>query len=418
MKAKTRKPPRPALLENVRTMLCEPETRDPDAPELTDEELKLGGRVKSGLRFHAAQMIASGHWQIADLAGRYIKEGSREIDSIISTGRTQTEWLLSEPMRSDLRKNGVNWSQLAEKPTTVFLIVPAEFLETQEGSVWLRLCIMSALRALYGRAGRRKVKDIVLMLSEFAALGKLKAVESARSQGRKYGIRLWPVIQDIHQLRDIYGPHGAESFAGQCQAVFAFAPGEFESAEWMSRRSGEEDFVSLNASESDDRPGVHRSYTIQRQRAWPPERILDLPEFHGLVWFHRRSKPVPVYTAPYWTIPACKRLARPDPYHDDDDGMTAPLLPQSGPLPASTPLLSPPPMLNRNKRPLRLAGRVAGLVALPIVAGVWLWNATGAADPSSLRGGRAVESGPVQQHPKPKPQKPELTGHARPHATR
>jgi type IV secretion system protein VirD4 len=322
---------RAPLLENVRAMLCEPETRDPYAPDLTDEEQKAGGRLKSGLRFHAACMIASGHWQISDLAGRYVKEGSREIDSIISTARTQTEWLLSEPMRGDLRKNGVNWSQLAEKPTTVFVIIPAEFLETQEGSVWLRLIIMCALRVLYGRAGRRKVRDIVFMLSEFAALGKLKAVEAARSQGRKYGIRLWPVIQDIHQLRDIYGPHGAESFAGQCQAVFAFAPGEWESAEWMSRRSGEEDVIVESASQSTGQPGVHRSYSIQRQRVWPPERILDLPPFHGLVWFHGQSKATPVYAAPYWTIPACKRLARPDPYHDEDAAGEVAMLPPMTP---------------------------------------------------------------------------------------
>jgi type IV secretion system protein VirD4 len=48
---------------------------------------------------------------------------------------------------------------------------------------------------------RRDVQTIVFMLSEFAQLGKLGPIETARSQGRKYGVRLWPVLQDIHQLR-------------------------------------------------------------------------------------------------------------------------------------------------------------------------------------------------------------------------
>jgi type IV secretion system protein VirD4 len=296
---------RAPLLENVRVMLTQAEETD-------------GGVLTAGLRFHAQQMVASRHYQIADLAGRYIKDGSREIDSIRSTANTQTQWLLSEPMSSDLRKNGIgDWARLTDRPTTVFVIIPAEFLEMQEGSVWLRLMILSALRALYGRAGRRRVKITVFMLSEFAQLGKLAAIESARGQGRKYGVRLWPVLQDIHQLRDLYGPHGAESFAGQCGAVFAFAPGDWESAEWMSRRSGEEDVINLSTSESYDRPGVHRSYQSQRQRAWSPDRILSLPQFHGLVWFHGKSKPVPVFAEPYWEIPQCKRLARRDPYHDD-----------------------------------------------------------------------------------------------------
>jgi hypothetical protein len=56
-------------------MLCEAETKEPVPPDASDEEKKLGGKLKSGLRFHAAQMIASGHGQISSLAGRYIKEG-------------------------------------------------------------------------------------------------------------------------------------------------------------------------------------------------------------------------------------------------------------------------------------------------------------------------------------------------------
>jgi type IV secretion system protein VirD4 len=141
--------PRAALLENIRRMLCEAEAKEPVPPNASEEEKKLGGKLTAGLRFHAAAMIASGHPKIADLAGRFIKDGSREIDGIVSTARTQTEWLLSEPMRGDLRKDGVDWSRLAKKPTTVFIIVPAEYLESQEGSVWLRLIIMSALRVLY-----------------------------------------------------------------------------------------------------------------------------------------------------------------------------------------------------------------------------------------------------------------------------
>jgi len=313
---------RAPLLENVRTMLCEAEQTNAD------------GTLRAGLRYHAHCMVASGHWQISDLAGRYIRDGSREIDSIISTARTQTEWLLSEPMRADLRRNGVDWSQLFDVPTTVFVIVPAEYLETQEGSVWLRLIVMSALRPLYSLAGQHRVKEVVFLLSEFPALKKLTAAESLRSQGRKYGLRAWFVAQDIHQFRDIYGPHGAESFAGQCDAVFSFAPGEWESAEWMSRRSGEENFVSMSASQSSDRPGVSVNYSVQRRRAWPPEKILSLPKYHGLVWLQGQSSAVPVYTAPYWEISAAARLARPDPYHD------------AGNAPASRPPVfqpSPPP---------------------------------------------------------------------------
>ena len=343
---------RAPLLENVRRMLCEAEATN------------ALGTLQAGLRYHAACMVASGHRQIADLAGRYIRDGSREIDSIVSTARTQTEWLLSEPMRTDLRRNGVDWSQLADVQTTAFVIVPAEYLETQEGSVYLRLIVMSALRALYGRAGRRHVRETVFLLSEFPSLKKLTATESLRAQGRKFGLRAWFVTQDIHQLRDIYGPHGAESFAGQCDAVFAFAPGEWESAEWMSRRSGDENFVSMNASQSSDRPGVNLSYGLQQRRAWPPEKILELPKYHGLAWFQRQSRAVPVYAEPY--IDEHGRIrpqylragARPDPYHDEGNAPSpAPPVFHSQSTSPAPPSISAPSALEQ--RALRLlAGRV------------------------------------------------------------
>ena len=308
---------RDPLLENIYAMLCEPEAKDDD------------NIVTAGLRFHAGRAIAaakaSRNLEIAYLLGRYTTEteGSREIDSIVSTARTQLEWLLSIPMRADLKKNGVEWRQLAERRTTIFVIVPSQYLEAQEGKVWLRLVTMSALRALFATEGRRKVDKIVFMLSEFAALGKLKAVEAARSQGRKFGIRLWPVLQDIHQLNseDMYGRDGADSFAGQCRAVFAFAPGDFPSAEWMSRRSTEHDVAMESPSENTAQPGVHRSYQLHRERLWKPEDILGLPPNHGLVWFQGQAAPKAVYAEPYidergQMRPQYRRVgARDDPYH-------------------------------------------------------------------------------------------------------
>ena len=111
---------------------------------------------------------------------------------------------------------------------------------------------------------------------------------------------------------------------------------------------------------------------------------MELPPFHGLVWFHGKSKPTPVYAPPYWTIPACKRLARPDPYHDEHAGDDA-ALPPYEPQPSSPLPLLPGPA-SRAKRGPRKGVIAAALIAM-LGAGVWLFNNTGAApawyDPSS-----------------------------------
>ena len=52
------------------------------------------------------------------------------------------------------------------------------------------------------------------------------------------------MIQDIHQLATSTARTLRDSFAGQCDAIFSFAPGEWQSAEWMSKRAGERDVIT------------------------------------------------------------------------------------------------------------------------------------------------------------------------------
>lgn len=296
----------PSLL-NVRRMLTEAELIDPQTK-----------RPIAGLRFHAAQMVAFGGPQIASLAGRFI-ETSRELASIIGTADTQTRWLLSDAMAADLEKDGVDFATFKDRATTCFVILPAELLETHAGSVWLRLIITCAFHSLYRRAGSGGLRT-VFMLSEFAQLGKLDSVTSALAQGRGYGVQLAPIVlQDINQLRTIYGRDAANTFLGMSGATFAFAPNDGETAEWMSKRSGE--IVELGMSASDDPHGpVRKTYQQRRRRIFPPDDLFNIPEFHGLVWFAGQSRAQPVYAPPYWKIPALAGRYDPDPYHAGSSG--------------------------------------------------------------------------------------------------
>jgi type IV secretion system protein VirD4 len=123
------------------------------------------------------------------------------IDGIKTTVDTQTRWLLSAPMRTDLAKNGIDFAALKKRPVTIYVILPPEHLQTF--SVWLRLVVACALNALYrqGGVGLRTL----LMLSEFAQLGRMDSVIAALGQARGYGVQLWPVLQDLNQLRAMNG---------------------------------------------------------------------------------------------------------------------------------------------------------------------------------------------------------------------
>lgn len=276
-----------------------------------DASLLPGNDDMTGLQITAARMEDSDHASVAGL-GRMFARDSKEIASVVSTAIAQTHWLESVPMRRDLEKNGVRFGQLKEQPTTVYVILPAQDLD--DFSVWLRLVITTALGELYGQSGAGL--RTLLMLSEFAALGKLKPITTALGQARGYGIQLFPVLQDLNQLRGIYGKDFSHTFLGMSGATLAFTPNDFETAEWMSRRSTEH-YVAGPTFSDDPRGagGVRESWALQPRRLYPADALFELPECHALTWFAGQGPPTPVRTRRYWELPFCKGRYRPDPFH-------------------------------------------------------------------------------------------------------
>jgi type IV secretion system protein VirD4 len=101
-----------ANLENVRALLTEADEYD----RTYDKKGKATDELVKGLAFTAAGMVEEGGYEIASLAARFT-EKSNELSSVRSTADTQTRWILSPPMREDLKKkDGVDFRRLKERP--------------------------------------------------------------------------------------------------------------------------------------------------------------------------------------------------------------------------------------------------------------------------------------------------------------
>lgn len=276
------------------------------------EHLDAKGKPVSGLRFYAAEAVASCHPRIANMAGYYL-ERSREIDSIKSTCATATRFLEGEAIRADLTKNGVDLAALSDTPTVLFLMLGADDLEFD--GPWLRIVITCILNALYRRGNENGV-PVLLALSEFAQLGELEPIRAALGQARKYGVRLFPtVLQDVNQLRQTYGPHGAGTFIANSRYLIAMRPDDDETAEFLSRHAGEHAVPHVSVS-NDPQTGQPRiNLGTRDERLWPAHKIRELPDRHALVWKSGKAAPMTIYCPPYWDIPECRAAARPDPFH-------------------------------------------------------------------------------------------------------
>lgn len=297
-----------ANLENVREMLTEPERY-----ESYSENGKAYERLVGGLRYVATQMAIDGGYEIASLASRFAGRDTNELSSIRSTADTQTRWLLSKPMRNDLRKNGVDFRGLKDKPTTVYVILPAERMRTH--STWLRLVVVSALRALYRPGGIRTL----LMIDEMPALGHLGPLEDAFGLVRGYKVQIAGICQDLAQLKALYNERW-ESFLANAGVVQGFAPNDLTTADWMSRRAGQTTLIAANTSENlssgTGQKSEGTSWNQVSRALYLPYELMGFTEGSGLFWLAGMANGVRFFAPPYWKIEQASKRASKNPYYE------------------------------------------------------------------------------------------------------
>jgi type IV secretion system protein VirD4 len=114
---------------------------------------------------------------------------------------------------------------------------------------------------------------VLVILDEFARLGRASVIASAFSYVAGYGIRLLPVIQSRSQLRGVYGEHVADEIVANCGVEVAFTPKELRVANELSDRMGYVGQESVTRSLTINGLLANRSKSISEQR-----RALLLPQ--------------------------------------------------------------------------------------------------------------------------------------------
>lgn len=166
---------------------------------------------------------------------RNIRPESRELFGILSTAITQTDWLDSPRIRRDLDAGSFDFGLLKREPVTVYLVLPPRYLATH--ATWLRLMITTILLPLL-RSVESAPVPVLFALDEYAALGHMEVIENNMALMREYGVKLFPVLQDLTQLKDVH-PERWESFIGNAGIRFLFAPQDSTTQQYFSAIGGQ-----------------------------------------------------------------------------------------------------------------------------------------------------------------------------------
>jgi len=171
---------------------------------------------------------------VARAANRHVGKTGREAAGVLSSAQRHTHFLDSRRMAAVLERSDFRFEDLKDRICTVFLVLPPDRLSTH--SRWLRLLVSQAIGSL-ARSTARPGEPVLLLLDEFAALGRLEPLEQAFGLMAGYGLQLWPILQDLHQLWSVYGER-AGTFLSNAGLTQIFNVGDVETASWVSKSIG------------------------------------------------------------------------------------------------------------------------------------------------------------------------------------
>jgi type IV secretion system protein VirD4 len=272
----------------------------------------------------AAWAFRNGDIHLRGRLGRFLvphPEESKELSGIVNTARTAMNFIGNDAIAESLYPTGaeLRFSDLRTKPTTVYLVLPTRYLATC--AKWFRLVIAAAMADLLQE--ERGPVPVLALMDEFAQLGTLKVMSDVMGIGRGYGLQLWPVLQDLNQLEELY-PHRWQTFLSNAGAQLFFAPRDLKTANYVSEKCGDYQekvpsySVNENAwgpKETVDNISVTTSYSPTPIRYLKPHQVAEIGGDEMLVFAENIAGVIHAGRRSYLKSPECRGFSQ-DPYHE------------------------------------------------------------------------------------------------------
>ncbi len=283
-----------ALLTAMVLHVCYVARVEPDQPAtltavartLSNPDMEIGETLQMLLSYPHRD-DGTPHPLIAQQSRTMLNRDEREMSSVLSTAVAKTE-LYNDPIIEDaLSASDFRISDLMqhEQPVSLYLVIRPSDADRLRPLV--RLIISQIVRGLTremkfseGRAVEHYRHKLLLMLDEFPALKRLTVVEEALAYMGGYGIKAYLICQDLTQLNSVYTRD--ESIVSNCHIRVAFPPNKLETAEILSKLTGDQTISRRQVSASGKGgdvflKGVSESVQDVRRPLLTPDEVMRLP---------------------------------------------------------------------------------------------------------------------------------------------
>ncbi|MEQ0819524.1 conjugal transfer protein TraG [Pseudomonas aeruginosa] len=176
----------------------------------------------------------------------------------------------------------------AERPVSLYLVVPPSDISRTKPLVRLILNQIGRrlTESLDGSDGIERKRELLLMLDEFPALGRLDFFETALAYMAGYGIRSFLIAQSLNQIEKAYGPNN--SILDNCHVRVAYATNDERTAKRISEMLGTATELRAQRNYAGHRlaPWLGHLMVSRQEMARPlltPGEVMQLPPDEAVV---------------------------------------------------------------------------------------------------------------------------------------
>ncbi|MCP1970626.1 conjugal transfer protein TraG [Bradyrhizobium elkanii] len=196
-------------------------------------------------------------------------------DPVVSRNTESCDWRIADLVGAD-------------RPVTLYLVVPPS--DNSRTKPLIRLILNQIGRrlteSLNVKAGDAKHRQLLLMLDEFPALGRLDFFESALAFMAGYGIRAYLIAQSLNQIAKAYGENNA--ILDNCHVRIAFAANDERTAKRISDALGTATELRAQRNYAGHRlaPWLGHVMVSRQETARPlltPGEVMQLPQDQAIV---------------------------------------------------------------------------------------------------------------------------------------
>ncbi|MHB8369455.1 MAG: type IV secretion system DNA-binding domain-containing protein [Leptospirales bacterium] len=161
-------------------------------------------------------------------------------------------------------------------------------------STWLNLVAVQLLSMSSNSHDGSEKRRIWVIADEVDSLGKITALESILTRGRKYGFFFLGAYQSYGQYKKTYGEATAQTLNSNMNTKIILRQGSYPDAEYWSKEIGKVEKTKRSSSVNLNHSGVSTGASTQKalEDLIPASVFSTLPTFHAFVRKPSSEKPI------------------------------------------------------------------------------------------------------------------------------